>query len=250
MARDLEDTSNLVDSRHNALLLSALTTAALALLQAPGCSATAPRQIEYDTSNEASAVTEDGLLRVRTMRGGAYVRPGTSLSGYRRLLIGPSTATFRAADHLKVNKWPSDVARSSEITARISQLLRESLEQEFRQSDRFSVVTERGADVLWISGHVADLDIDFTPPPGGERQEGGPEGELTFILDVRDSETREARLLLLDRLKLGRKVGSPATTWPVMTQSISGWAHRVRKALEWIADVETPPAPPRSAGNP
>jgi len=227
----------------------ALTTT-LALTQALGCSATARRQIEYDTSGKASAVTEDGLHRVRTRRGAVYVRPGTSLAGYRRVLIGPSTAAYRAADRLELKKWPTKVSRSSETTTRISQLLRESLEREFRQSDRFSPATETGADVLWISGHVADLAIDFSPPPGGERQESGPEGELTFTLYVRDSETREARVLVVRRLKLGRKVGSPDTTWSVMTECISGWAHNVRTALESVADVEMPPAPAQQANHP
>ena len=229
------------DSRRTAVLLAALLML--------GCSAMAPRPIEYDTSDPASAATKDGLLRLRRPKGTSaiWVRPGTSLSSFQKLAIGPSTTTYRTATQQKPNERPRDTARDPETTERISKMLGESLEREFLLSDRFSVVKGTGANILWIRGHAVNLDIDFSP--SGDRRMGGRLGGVTFVLDVRDSQTGEARVRLLDRWVL-RWAGRVTYTqnaapgaWQAMEQSFSEWAHRVRMELEGLSNVETPPSP-------
>ena len=225
---------------------------AAALLQALGCAAMAPRPLEYDTASEA---TKDGLLRLRTRAGAAFVRPSTSLSRFQKVAIGPSSTTYRAESPRKPGERPRGGARDSETTARISELLRESIEREFLMSDRFSVVTAKGADVLWIRAHVVDLDIDFSPSPQEQRRMGGHLGEVTLLLDVRDSQTRETRVRLLERRELGvigitTSTNVAANTWESMEKNFSEFAYHVRRELESLADVEMPPAPAQSAGGP
>lgn len=232
------------DSRRNALVLSAL----LALIQVLGCAAMAPRQLEYETGDEAS--TKDGLRRVRTTRGATYVRPGTSLSSYQKVAIGPSTTTYRAASQRKTNEQNRNTGHDNETTARINEILRESLERELLQSSRFTVVTGRGPNILWIRGHVVDLDIDFSPSPHEERRMGGRLGEVTLALDVRDPQTGEARVRLLERRELTASSSARSTSsnvavnaWKAIEESFSEWAYQMRIELEGLADVEMPPAP-------
>jgi hypothetical protein len=183
------------------------------------------------------------------------VRPGTSLSSFQKIAIGPSSTTYRTATEKEPNERPRDTARDPETTARISEILRESLEREFLLSNRFTVVTETGANILWIRSHAVNLDIDFSPPVG-ERKMGGRMGEVTFVLDVRDSQTGEARVRLLDRWELAwvrslSPAGNAAPgAWLAMEASFSEWAHRVRLELEGLSNVETPPSPLQPTATP
>jgi hypothetical protein len=238
------------DSGWNALLLSALLMLA--------CSAAAPGQIEYDTSDPAAATTSDGLLRVRgsTAASAMFVRPGTSLSSYQKLSIGPSTIAYRAASERKRNGRRPKSSHDSETTARISKILRESLGYEFLQSNRFTVVTQTGANILSIRGHAMDLDIDFSPAPAGEERHGGVLGELTLVLDVQDSQTGEQLVRLVDQIGiprrgfgLGAEHAAPST-WRSIGARFSEWAHHGRRRLEWIADAEPAPAAAQGAGGP
>jgi hypothetical protein len=222
------------------------------LLQMLGCASLAPRHLEYDTASEA---TKDGLLRLRTRTGAAFVRPSSSLSRFQKVAIGPSSTTYRAESPRKPGERPRGGARDSETTARISEILRESIEREFLMSNRFSVATAKGADVLWIRAYVVDLDIDFSPLPSEQRTMGGHLGEVTLILDVRDSQTREARVRLLERRELSvigitSSTSVAANTWESMEKNFSEFAYHVRRELESLADVEMPPAPAQAPGGP
>jgi hypothetical protein len=222
------------------------------------CSA-APGLIEYDTSDPASAATSDGLLRVRGSTGAsaAFVRPGTSFSNYQKLAIGPSTIAYRATSQRKPKHRRPNSSYDTETTTRISEILRESLEREFLQSNRFTVVTETGANILSIHGHAMDLDIDFSPSPAGEQRLGGVLGELTFVLDVQDSQTGEPLVRLVDQSVIPRMGGGLGGTehaspsaWRAIAARFSEWAHHGRRSLEWIANAESAPAPAQGAGGP
>jgi hypothetical protein len=100
-----------------------------------------------------------------------------------------------------------------------------------------------------------DLDIDLTPPPEEQRRMGGHLGEVTLVLDVRDSQTREAQVRLLERRELTvigiqTSTNVAANTWESMEQNFSEFAHQVRKELEGLADAQMPPAPAQNAGGP
>ena len=84
---------------------------------------------------------------------------------------------------------------------------------------------------------------------------GGRLGEITVILDVRDSQTGEARVRLVDRRELTWEGGfftqnvAPAA-WKAMATSFSEWSQHAREELEGLSKTSRRPRLLRSALGP
>ena len=162
---------------------------AAALLAATGVlacqSAPAPGPVHWQTGRRAE-VTPDGLHRIVTYRvSSAWLRPGASFAGYRKVLIAPVSVAYKtpprpvpAAGGDGRGNYPLSPTQLD----RMRRMFREALEAEFAES-AFEVVAEPASDVLRVTIHVVDLEVNTPPETGRNRVYVSVAGEMTGILD-------------------------------------------------------------------
>jgi len=195
------------------------------------------------------AATADGLHRVRATRvGAAYLKPGASFAGYDAVLIAPVTIAYKRG------------AGGQELDAaereRMQRMFQEAFQKQLGRSKSFTVVSEPGPAVLRVAGHIVDLVVTAPPFRGGEVDFVVDAGELTLILDVRDSESHEALARVADKRTI-RPEGSsttaiyrsgPVNNWGALREIFNSWAGLLRGGLD---DLHTlPQVPPLEATTP
>ena len=185
-------------SERRARLVRGVAFLAVALLGA-ACTASSPGLV-YATG--AGSVTGDGLQRVRWSQLGAeFVRPGAQLGGYHKVLLDPLTISTTP----KGEKRRMGPVNQYEPTPSYLERMRRAYQEMFAKQfgrDGFSVVGEPGPGVLRVSGHVVDLVLTarLDPEEGSTTTEFVTSfGDLTLLLDVRDSTSGEPLLRTLDR---------------------------------------------------
>lgn len=153
------------------------------------------------------SVTGDGLHRLRwSQQGAEFARPGAQLGGYRQVLIDP----------LAISETPQEGRPRLAATPRYPPTpgyldgMRRAYQESFARifgGGGFRVAAEPGPDVLRISGQVVDLVLTARLDPESEPDTSeliSSFGELTLLLDVRDSRSGEALLRTLDRQPIAR----------------------------------------------
>jgi hypothetical protein len=207
---------------------------ALALALGVGC-ASEPRPVESD----AGSVTPDGLHRVRSHRVPlAFVRPGTDFSHYTGLLIDPVTVSYTTPEE-------------DFDTDRLKGIFQEALARQLGRSRVFSVVSEAGPGVLRVSAHIVDLTVEIPPDRGGELYFIVSAGEMTLVLDVRDSRTGAPVARMADRRTIapssadlvGGFQSSPVNNWGALREIFNGWARILRSGLEDLRRIRVEPTP-------
>lgn len=166
-----------------------------------GCAGSNPT---VDTSAEAE-ISFDGLYRVK---GGtadaAWVRKGADISQYSKIMLqgvgieyrpgGESGRLYysrRSADHFEI---------SDKQKERLVEILTEAFRKELGKSEHFTIVSERGPDVLLIRGALLDV-VSFVPPEPIGRGEIflSRVGEATLVLEIRDSVSDAILVRAVDR---------------------------------------------------
>jgi hypothetical protein len=207
---------------------------ALALTLAIGC-AGAPRPIAF----EDKPATADGLYPVRAYRvSAAFVKPGADFSHYTGLVIDPVTVSTTT---------PLDDFNAD----RLKKIFQEAFERQLGRSKVFAVVSEAGPDVLRVSGHIVDLSVRVPPYRGGEMNFVVNAGEMTLVLDVRDSRTGTPLARMADKRKIapssaGLDSGyqsNPVNNWGAVREICSDWARILRSGLDDLHRLPIPPAP-------
>ena len=174
--------------------------------------ATSPPELVYATG--AGAVTGDGLHRVRWSQLGAeFVKPGADLGGYDKVLLDPVTISTMPVGEKRRMVPVKQYQPTPPFLAGMRRAYREMFAKQFERGG-FRVVSEPGPGVLRISGHVVDLVLTARLDP--EEQAGTSEfvttfGDLTLLLDVRDSTNDEPLLRTLDR--------QPISRYPLLTRA-------------------------------
>ena len=128
-----------------------------------------------------------------------------------------------------------------------------SWDNEPEASEIFQLVHEGGPDVLRVSGHIVNLVVDVQPVRADEKTFVTQAGEMTVILDVRDSKSLAPLTRIVDRRSI-----QPATTpigggyesgyvsnWGGVRDVFGNWLNLL---VDWLEDlhgiVVLPPAPP------
>jgi hypothetical protein len=176
-----------------------------------------PPPVQYESGGRMPATTADGLHRVRATRVGAA--------------------------YLKERE-------------RMERMFQEAFQKQLGRSKSFAVVSEPGPSVLRVAGHIVDLVVTAPPFRGGEVDFVMDAGELTLILDVRDSESHEALARVADKRAI-RPEGSSTTAmyrsgavnnWGALREIFDSWARLLRGGLD---DLHTlPQVPPLEATTP
>ncbi|MDH3518937.1 MAG: DUF3313 domain-containing protein [Myxococcales bacterium] len=238
-------------TRSSALLQAALLGAALGVLGL-GC-APSPRSIEYAAKGDLP-VTADGLHRIRSTRLNAvYLRPGSSFAGYDRILFDPVTVSYKRPPRkpTAANRDRGNFALPPADMERMKQLFQQAFEAEISKSEVFALADAPGPNVLRIAGHIVDLVVDAPPQRGSERSFVLKAGEMTLVLDVRDSETGEPLARVADRRAVQPASGGPGSlyystaprTWGEVERRFRLWAAILREGLDTLKDLPDVPQP-------
>lgn len=177
------------------------------------------------------AVSADGLERIK-VKGvdQVYRAPGISLSGYARVRIEPVDVAFRK------DFDPSRTTSRLRLTAKELEPLRERtgilVREEFsRELERggYQITGEAGPDVLEVRARIADLYVNApdTMEAGRTYSFTMSAGEMTLVLELRDSETGQVLARAYDRRE-ARETGQ--LNW---TTSVSNEADAREIARRW-----------------
>jgi hypothetical protein len=239
-----------------------LAICALAVLAA-ACGSSGPPRIDYEEGD--AATTADGLRRVRSYRvGAAFVRPGASLESYRRIKLADVTVSYKRPPRVESDRAleqhagsRGNYALSERNMQRLEDEFQKVFEDELRKSEVFEVVDEAGPDVLLVAGHIVDLVVEAPGEgsAGRDRVWVKQSGEMTLVLDVRDSQSNAALARMADR----RAVQAGGGNTPYRSDAVSNtsavrtlfrrWARQLREALDGLHQLPEIPEAPSQQGD-
>jgi hypothetical protein len=211
---------------------------AAAVLVLTGCAASTPT---IDTSPEAE-VTFDGLHEVK---GGsadqAWARPGADISQYSKIMLQGAGIEYRPGG-AKGTSWsarsrggPYEVTEDQK--ARLRAVVAEGFLEELSKSERFTIVSEPGPDVLLVKGAILDV-VSYVPPEsyGNVDVYLSKVAEATLVLELRDSITEAILARAVDRRaaeNMGRMIESHRiTNTTEVRQLVRKWARLLRERLD------------------
>lgn len=190
---------------------------------------------------------QEGLQRI-DVKGldAAFVRPGSTLAGYEKVLLAPLQVSFR-------RDWgkPSLGSPSLRVSPRDTQRIREELaaivqEEVARElaAGGYTLVTERGEDVLEFRAEVINLYInapDYTTTQG-TRVYALSAGEMTLVGDLRDSLSGETAMRVYDHAEARETI---SLRWITRSENRSearaaaaAWARSLRQLLDQARTVK------------
>ena len=220
---------------------SILLTIALISSSLVGCSTTGSGVALPDT-------TEEGLKKVN-VKGidAAYVRPGSSLGNYKRILLDPVQVSF--SKDWKPDKTGSYLPLSQEDRERIRKDLAElfiTTATEVLEKGGYPVVTESAPDVLRITAELADVYINApdTMSAGRSYSFVMSAGHMTLVAELRDSETGQIMARVFDQrearndhyLQLSTSVSNSAEA----REAVRMWANVLLGRLNAVRVEPTP----------
>jgi len=244
-------------------MIPRMSLAQKALLWAPlvclavACAQPSPT-IRYETSGDLP-VTADGLHRIQSTRLSAvYLKPGASFAGFDAILVDPVTVSYKSAPQraTAANRSRGNFALNESQMDRLKRIFQEAFESELGKSEEFAFVTEPGPTTLRVSGHIVDLVVDAPPQQGSrDRDFVMSAGEMTLILDVRDSLTREPLARVADRRAIQPATGgagrvyrsTPVRNWGEVRSQMQRWASILREGLDYLKQLPEVPEPEPAA---
>jgi len=204
----------------------------LLVLVAAAASACGPQPTQPKPTGE---VNIEGLQQVSARNfEAAFVRPGVTFANYGKLMVDELELAFRTPDR-EQNQFPLGEDQKTRFRAAMATAFGEEL----GKLEAVDVVTEPGPDVLAL--HVRVQDIVARAP--GRRVGGGRAGfaletvgEMTLVLELRDSQTDEVLVRAFDRQAVeGAAMVSGdgvISTWEGVERIVARWATRTREGLE------------------
>ena len=183
----------------------------------------------------------DGLvLRPSSAVDLLYVRPEASLAGYKRVRLEPLQVSFH-------RNWNPNATRhgASRLTAADFDNIKSSLATAFATTATaelarggYEVVTESAEDVLDVTPFIVDLIITApdTRTAGRSRTYTANPGQMTLVAELRDSETGQILVRVIDNQR-ARSTGTfqwttSVTNMGAARQIITGWASTLRRQLD------------------
>ena len=177
----------------------------------------------------------EGLQQVRSQNFEvAFARPGVRFADYRKLMVDELELAFRTPDR-EQNQFPLGEDQKTRFRAAMATAFGEEL----GNLEAVEVVTEPGPDVLALNVRVQDI-VARAP---GRRVGGGRAGfaletvgEMTLVLELRDSESEEVLVRAFDRRAFEGAAmvsgDSVVSTWQGVDRIVARWASRTREGLE------------------
>jgi hypothetical protein len=206
------------------------------------CAGNAPEGIYYASGK--GTVTPDGLHRVKWEPFGVtYLKPGADLQRYNKVLVQEVTVSYKTPPRrgsFNRDAIVPNYALPDSAIASLKRYFHEAFVKALGESQNFTVAEAPGPEVLLISGHIVNLQIQAPP----ERDQAVDEtdytkspGQMTLMLDARDSTSGEP----LVRVGQARAIQMSGGGWhesdPVSNSSavreiFQTWASDLRRELD------------------
>lgn len=171
----------------------------------------------------------------------AFLRPGVTFADYSKLMVKELELAFRTPDR-EQNQFPLGEDQKTRFRAEMATAFGEEL----GKLQNVEIVTEPGPDVLAL--HVRVQDIVARAPGrrvGGAGRAGfalETVGELTLVLELRDSESDEVLVRVFDRQAVEGAAmvsgDSVVSTWQGVERLVGRWASRAREGLDRLLGGE------------
>lgn len=213
-------------------------TLALVSLLLGACAASPGHKPQEET------LSYDGLVLLSgTVTDRVWIRPGYTLSEYRKVILESARIQFRpvtraAAGGLQspATEFPLSDAQRQEISRMIGEAFARSLERL-----TMTRTTEPGADVLRVRGTLLDVAIGSSGKPSAPYQIESV-GQLTFVVELIDSQTDTVLLRAVDtrsaRVPGQADPSGTAEQRPPVRQVISRWADLLVDALNDLTALD------------
>ncbi|MCV2367480.1 DUF3313 domain-containing protein [Roseateles oligotrophus] len=187
-------------------------------------------------------ISHDGLEQIKSKDADlVYARPGASLAGYTKVMLGPVDVAFsknwdpkRPGSHFKISSEEREEIRSG-----VANLVRDEFFKTLQAKDGYQVVDVAGPDVLKLKVSIIELYVNApdVATAGRSKTYVTSAGEMTLFLEAFDSETGQVLARVVDRQESNMRGGQLTWSNRVMNQSegeliASGWARKLRKALD------------------
>jgi hypothetical protein len=155
----------------------------------------------------------------------AYVKPGVDFSRYRRLQPVP----------LEIYYYEGAIEPHPEDLRRLRSIFREAFLGKI--GDDYLIVDQPGDDVLHVRASLVDLDLS---PVTGELPVKGraaslvATGQLTFFMELADSQTGEVLVRAADKEKAPTQIAGAASDrdWSRTEAAADRWAQMFREFLD------------------
>ena len=165
----------------------------------------------------------------------AFVRPGVTFADYSKLMVEELELAFRTPDR-EQNQFPLGEDQKTRFRAALATAFGEEL----GKLGAAEIVTAPGPDVLALRVRVQDV---VARAPGRRVGAGGRAGfaletvgEMTLVLELKDSQSDEVLLRAFDRQAVeGAAMVSGdgvVSTWEGVDRIVATWASRAREGLE------------------
>jgi hypothetical protein len=208
--------------RHGVLLLAVIAA-----------SACAPQPTQPKPAGE---VNIEGLQRVSARNfEAAFVRPGVRFADYTKLMVDELELAFRTPD-----REQNQFALGEDQKTRFRAAMATAFGEELGKLQAAEIATAPGPDVLAL--HVRVQDIVARAPGrrvGGAGRAGfamETVGEMTLVMELRDSESNEVLVRVFDRRAVEGAAmlsgNGVVSTWEGVERLVRRWASRSREGPE------------------
>jgi Protein of unknown function (DUF3313) len=188
-------------------------------------------------------VTHDGLHRVdhprRFQR--VWLKPGASLAGYSKIVTVDAGIHFTRPPKSSRDEFPISEKQIENLRGGLQQ----AIEEELTRGGRFTLVDQRGPEVLAL--RVALIDVFLAQPresSGRDQSYGSDAGSATLVVELFDSQSLEILARIADRGVAERDSSSwrndAITNRQAAKRLFQDWARRLGDALESAQSLASP----------
>lgn len=193
-------------------------------------------------------ITFDGLHELKNSAANiAWAMPGVDLSGFTKIMVQKTGIEFRPGGEAGRSSFSRSSTGPFEVSERqkagFRKIVREVVFEELGKSAKFTLVDEPGPDVLLIRVALLDI-VSFVPP----EQLGRADiylrdiGEVTLVLELRDSITGAILVRAIDRDAIGSNDrmnrSSRAANAAEVKRLIRRWMSKLRDRLDTFSGFE------------
>ena len=178
----------------------------------------------------------------------AEAKRDLDLASYDAFVLGPVEVAYKKDPTIRTpGQQDSNFALSAQQMETLKETFREEIERALTQDDGYALVTEAGPNVLRLDAYLIDLVVRFDREAtvGRNRQYTDSYGEVTMILELKDSESGEILARVADRRDPTR------TTYEVVevrstfvrsdvTRMFRHWGETLRERLDAVRAAELP----------
>jgi len=220
------------------------TILGVSLLAVAGCASSGPQGPATIAASGEQSV--DGLyLMENTAFQVAYAKENLDLSGYDAILPTNITVAYKKDPGGQMrNSFDANYALSNTQMETLGNIFREEFREALTENDGYMIATEPGPRVLEITPYLIDLIVRFpTQMEGREDSFVDSYGEVTMILELRDSQSKEILARVAERGDPTRSTYELAEVNPSFVQAdvrqmFRTWANLARERLDAVRTAD------------